>query len=272
VVHAGGDRVVSHDQDLFLDASRSYDPDAHPLFSPLPLTFAWHCEIYDLDTDSSSTCSSVHSNFKFADAGKAVTYIALGKVDFELSSCAGNANLSQSMCYQANMRKLRARQYRISVTVSRADGSGLAKSPHIRLLLAHDSTRPIVNMTNGPCGSGTPRARCKHNVRQALTLQASVFLLGPTLSSSSTATTPALLPTNWTTWGWEGDVDESAVEVLTSSRDVLTPSQASSTLQSILLLKPHALTQGAIYIFRFSAACGSGIGEAVSECAQGAFA
>ena len=120
---SGGDRLVAHDQDLWLDASASFDPDANPTATNIdPLIFAWRCEMQDsaMPMLLPSSCDVLGSNFTVADAAQAVTYLPLGSADVGRRMCSAARNDSQpAVCTGAS-------EFVFTVSVSRADGSGVS--------------------------------------------------------------------------------------------------------------------------------------------------
>ena len=215
----GGDRRVGHDQDVWLDASASLDPDAKP-GSLLPLKFAWTCQVRGAGGFSLSPCASLVANFTFEGVNSSLARLPLASAPFSRQMCSAADSNSSFLC-------LVGRELLFTVRVSRADGSGSATAA-VGVLVAHSNTTALVNISTAPCGTLT--GRCRVNVAQPLVLHASLYSTAPALSSRAWVT-------NWSTV--QGDVDISRGDVSLTDAASLT-----------LVLKPHVLSAGSLYTFR----------------------
>ena len=222
---SGGDRQVAHDQDLWLDASASFDPDAASLDVSAPLIFSWSCQVRSAQAGAQALlpCASLVSNFTLAGAAGSRAHLPLSTHQVGQQSCAVAGSNSSVLCWVG-------RDLVFTVNVSRADGSG-ASAASVRVRVEHANTTLLVNISSVPCATST--GRCKLNVAQPITLKAFLFPTAPASSS------PAWL-TEWSTV--EGDVDISRSDVSLTDAGSLT-----------LVLRPNVLSEGAVYTFRLRA-------------------
>jgi hypothetical protein len=240
---SGGDRRAPHNENLWLNAFASWDPDA-PSSTAAPLRFTWQCQVVNVVQGSSAPCTSVDAEFKLAEGVTGSgneTFLPLGFTLADPASAVtfvplGSAKVGQRMCASAATGHLcgGAWDFVFSVDVSRADGSGLSTAS-VRVRIARANTTASVNISSAPCATST--GRCKVNVNEPLTLQGHVFQSdNPADPAASSA---GAWVTSWSTW--QGDIDVSQRNLTLSAAGSLT-----------LVLKPNVLTQGALYTFRLS--------------------